>query len=269
MRFIRFGSEWWDVTKMPPGLELYTVRDELKRDYWGTLKKVADMGYQLVEFAMGYGGIPANQMKRGLNDLGLKTVSTLVLIEDLENDLHHQLDYADTIGVRYISTFLPPERFKDEAAIQESVSTLKRIGREVKRRGMKFLYHPHAEEYEIRNGKRVIDRLLEGIGTDLMQLELDLYWAKKGGLDPKEALLTYKGLSPLIHVKDMDREGGFTEVGRGTIDWPPIFRILHEVGVEYFFVEQDTSPHPLESAKASLDYLVSMQAITSTMLKKA
>jgi sugar phosphate isomerase/epimerase len=135
---------------------------------------------------------------------------------------------------------------------------LKKVGREVKRRGMKFLYHPHAGEYEIRNGKRIIDRLLSDVGTDLMQLELDLYWAKKGGLDPKAALLTYKGLSPLIHVKDMDSSGSFTEVGSGTINWPPIFRILQDVGVKYYFVEQDVSPHPLESVKMSLDYLKSI-----------
>jgi hypothetical protein len=62
MRFIRFGGELWDMPRMPPGLQLYTVRNELEKDYLGTLKKVAEMGYKWVEFALGYGGIPITSL---------------------------------------------------------------------------------------------------------------------------------------------------------------------------------------------------------------
>lgn len=249
------------MSKIPPGLQLYTVRSELEKDFLGTLRKVADIGYKIVEFAQfatDYGGIPASEMKRVLAALGLETVSTFVREKDLENDLQNQLDYAETIGARYIIASYPPEKVIDEVERKPIIASLKRIGREVNKRGMQFLYHPHAEEFAIKDGKRILDRLLSDVGTDLMKLNIDLHWAKTGGLDPKEALLIYKDLSPIIHVKDMDPKGNETEVGRGIIDWPPIFRILKDAGVKYYFVEQDYSPHPLKSVKMSFDYLKSI-----------
>ncbi|MDQ8733524.1 sugar phosphate isomerase/epimerase [Paenibacillus sp. LHD-38] len=259
MRFLRVGNEMWDMSKIPPGLGLYTLRNETKKDFFGTLKKVADMGYKLVEFALDYEGIPAAEMKKELERLGLKTVSTYVSPEDMENNLQNQIDYAKTLGAHYMVTGFPKERFADESDFPALVHSLKTMGKEVKRHGMLLLYHPHAHEFEKRNGKKIIDRLLEGVGRDLMQLELDLYFVRKVGLDPKSALLAYSGMSPLIHVKDIDKNGDFTEVGYGIIDWPSIFRIMESVGVKFYFVEQDVSPHPLESAKKSLDYLKSIQ----------
>ncbi|MDQ0194185.1 sugar phosphate isomerase/epimerase family protein [Paenibacillus wynnii] len=255
MKFIKSGAHLRELTAIPPGLQLYTLRNELEKDYFGTLKKVADMGYKLVElFSWGYAGIPADRMKAELQRLGLRSVSAHVYPLTLEN-LQSQLDYAQTLGIHYIVTYLFKESYADEMSLKASIASLRKLGLEIKRRGMQLLYHPHAEEFEIRNGKRIIDRLLAGVGTDVMQLELDMYWAKKAGLDPYSTLLTYRGLSPLIHVKDMDERGSFTEVGRGTIDWAPIFSSFNEAGVNYYFVEQDESPHPLQSIKTSLDYL--------------
>lgn len=250
------------MSKYPPGLQLYTLRNDMQNDLFGTLKKVAEMGYKLVEFfSWGYGGIPADEMKKTLNRLGLGVVSTYVGQEDLENDLQNQIEYALKLGVRYIVTGFSEESFRDESSIQGVISSLKNIGKEIKSRGLQLLYHPHAHEYKRVGGRLIIDRLLEGVGTDLMKLKVDLYWAKKGGLDPRAALFKYKGLSPLIDIKDMDKSGGFTEVGRGIIDWPPIFSILKDVGVKYYFVELDVSPHPLKSVKMSIDYLKSIGAV--------
>ncbi|HTG71439.1 MAG TPA: sugar phosphate isomerase/epimerase family protein [Candidatus Udaeobacter sp.] len=258
MKFLKFGKEMWDMSKTPPGVQLYTLRNEMQTDFFGTLQKVA--GYKIVEFvSFLYKDIPVNEIKQAMDRLGLRTVSTYIGWEELESDLHHQIEYAEVLGVRYITTGFPEERFKDESSIQDVISSLKKIGKEARRSGIQLLYHPHAHEYKFVGSKRIIDQLLEGVGTDLLKLELDLYWAKKGGLDPLKALILYKDLSPLIHVKDMDKSGGFEDVGAGIINWPPIFRILKEVGVKNYFVERDTSPNPLESVKNSLDYLKSIK----------
>lgn len=260
MKFLKFGKEMWDMSKTPPGVQLYTLRNEMQTDFFGTLQKVADMGYKLVEFvSFLYKDIPANEIKQALDRLGLRTVSTYGNPEELESDLQHQIEYAKTLGVRYITIDFPEEKYKSEASLQDAIGLLTKIGKELRRHGLQLLYHPHAHEYKIFGKKRIIDQLLEGVGTDLLKLELDLYWAKKGGLDPLKALIMYKDLSPLIHVKDMDKSGGFEDVGYGIIDWLPIFRILKDVGVKNYFVERDTSPNPLESVKKSLDYLKSIR----------
>jgi sugar phosphate isomerase/epimerase len=88
-----------------------------------------------------------------------------------------------------------------------------------------------------------------------MQLGLDTYWIKKAGLNPKTILRQYKERVPLIHVKDIGEQGDFKEVGYGILDWPAIFSVAKDVGVKYYFVEQDVTPHPLKSIKMSIDYL--------------
>ncbi|SFF33503.1 Sugar phosphate isomerase/epimerase [Paenibacillus algorifonticola] len=257
MKFIRCGDKLRELTATPPGLQLYTLRNELEKDFFGTLEKIAAIGYKLVEpFSWGYADIPAERMKAELNRLGLKSVSTYVYPLTLEN-LQSQLDYAQTIGAHYIVTSLLKESYADERTLKASIALLRKLGLEIQRRGMQLLYHPHAEEFEIRDGKRTIDRLLAGVGTDVMKLALDMYWVKKAGMDPYSTLLAYKSLSPLIHVKDMDESGNFTEVGQGTIDWAPIFSSFNEAGVMYYFVEQDESLNPLQSIQTSLDYLKS------------
>lgn len=259
MKFIRLGQGMWDLSKFPPGVQFSTVLNEAIEDILGTLKKLAEMGYKLIEFVSYLNPlIPASELKKQLDNLGLKTVSMYVRLRDLEEDFNNQIEYALTIGARYIVTSAPKERFASEAEFQLLVDSLTAIGKKLKRRGLQLLYHPHEHEYEIRDAKRLIDRLLDLIDRDLMQMALDLYWAKKGGLDPKAAIQKYRGLIPIIHVKDMDEKGDFTEVGRGTIEWPAIFAKLKDAGIYYYFVEQDISPHPLQSLKMSLDYLKSI-----------
>ncbi|WP_138754507.1 sugar phosphate isomerase/epimerase family protein [Paenibacillus sinopodophylli] len=257
MKFIRCGDKLRELTSIPPGLQLFTLRNELEKDYFGTLEKVAAIGYKLVEpYSWGYADIPAERLKAELGRLGLRIVSTSVYPLTLEN-LQSQLDYAQTIGAHYIVTFLFKESYADAKSLKASIGLLRKLGLAIQRRGMQLLYHPHAEEFELRDGKRTIDRLLTGVGTDVMKLELDMYWVKKAGLDPQSTLLAYKGLSPLIHVKDMDPNGDFTEVGQGTIDWASIFSSFTEAGVLYYFVEQDESVNPLQSIQTSLNYLKS------------
>ncbi|TVY11126.1 sugar phosphate isomerase/epimerase family protein [Paenibacillus cremeus] len=257
MRFQRSSGGLWEMPALAPGLQMYSVRSAAQTDFLGTLKKIADMGYKMVEF-FGYGGLPAAELKKALKALGLTAVSTYVSPEDLEHDLKNQIDYAQKLGLRYIVTGFPKERFDDPSKFPELVSSLQKYGREMKKYGIQLLYHAHEHEYVIKDGHKIIDKLLAAVGTDVMKLAVDLYWVKKAGLDPKGTLLAYKGMVPLIHVKDMDTGGGFTEVGRGTIDWPSIFGILKATGVKYYFVEQDESAHPLESAQMSLEYLKSI-----------
>lgn len=250
------------MANIPVGLQLYTLREETKNDFLGTLKQVAALGYQVVEFA-GYGGIPAPEMKRALDSLGLRTLSSHVGIGQLDAELEQQIAYSLEIGAQYIvCPWLPEEELKDEAKFQALMDKFRSIGEACRKNGLTFAYHNHAFEFaRTDDGRYILDKMYDSVDASLMKAELDLYWVKKGGLDPKSYLLNYKGRAPLVHVKDMagDAEGFFAEVGQGIIDYPSIFAIAEEVGVECYIVEQDVCKRPpLESVKMSIDYLKSI-----------
>lgn len=250
------------MANIPVGLQLYTLREETKHDFIGTLRKVAELGYRAVEFA-GYGGIPAKEMKQVLGDLGLAAPSSHVGLQLLDNELQQQIEYSLMIGAKYIvCPWLDEKLLQEEESFQQLMEKFARIGEEVKRSGLQFAYHNHAFEFQTAStGGPILDRMYQSVSSDLMKAELDLYWVKKGGYDPKAYLLSYKGRAPLIHVKDMadDAEGTFAEVGHGIIDYKPIFEAAEEAGVEYYIVEQDRCQRPaLESVRMSIEYLKSI-----------
>jgi sugar phosphate isomerase/epimerase len=248
--------------KIPVGLQLYTLREDMKDDFTGVLKKVADMGYKAVEFA-GYGNLEARELRKVLDDLGLEGVSSHVGLHLLENELQKQIEYSLEIGARYIvCPWLDAKKFHNPADFQALMNLFRRVGESCNRQGLTFAYHNHAFEFEKIDGKYILDLLYKEVDSALLKAELDLYWVKKGGLDPAEYLQSYKGRCPIVHVKDMagDEKGSFAEVGSGIIDYPAIFAIAEEVGVQYYIVEQDQCLNhpPLESVKISIDYLKSI-----------
>jgi sugar phosphate isomerase/epimerase len=257
MKFRRIGQELQEISnkesKLSPGLGIFTLREPFSEDYYATLKKVANMGYQTLEL-YGHEQIQADEMKKTLDSLGLKGVSLFVRSSDLEEELKEQINYALTIGAKYIATDAPEETFQDETKFEALVSLLRHAAKELQKHNLQLVYHAHAYELEKVNEQFVLDRLLKNVGP-IMDLELDIYWIKKAGLNPKEILKRYKGRVPLIHVKDIDEQGDFKEVGYGILDWPAIFSAAQDVGVKYYFVEQDVTPHPLRSVKMSIDYL--------------
>ncbi len=258
MKFQMIGKEMWDMSKIPPGIQLYTLRNELEEDFTGTMKKVADMGYKTIEFA-GYYDIPSTQMRRLLNELGLVAISSHVDIDKLKSDLQGEINYALDIGVKYIVVpIIPKETFLNSNKFNQLVSLFIEISDELRRHGLNFVYHNHGHEFEKINGKFILDHLLERVGEARLALELDVYWIKKVGLDPIKVLQYYRRNVPLLHVKDIDQEGETTEVGEGLIYWPKVFQIARNIGVKFYFVEQDISRHPVKSAKKSLDYLKSI-----------
>lgn len=250
------------MPKIPVGLQLYTLREEMKDDFVGTLKKVAALGYTAVEFA-GYGGLPANELRKVLDDLGLRGISSHVGLQPLREGLQREIEYCLEIGAKYIvCPWTPIEKLKDEASFQELMAEFRQFGEACRKQGLIFGYHNHAFEFETVDGRHILDRIYDSVDSELLQAELDLYWVKKGGLDPREYLLSYKGRCPLVHVKDMadDADGSFAEVGHGIIDYPSIFAVAEQVGVQCYIVEQDKCLHhpPLESVKMSIEYLKSI-----------
>lgn len=240
------------MATIPIALQLYTVRDETAKDFIGTLRHVAGVGYAGVEFA-GFGGLPAKELRTVLADLNLQVAAAHIGIDELTNDPGDVIDYQLALGNKFVvvSVMSAPA---DLDGWEAEASRLNEIGALLKENDLQLCYHNHAHEFVVVNGEYGLDLLYKLSDADLVQAELDLYWVKKGGQDPVHYVRKYAGREPLLHIKDMaaDAEGSFTEFGTGILAWDEIFATAENAGVQWYIVEQDFCKRPcLESIEIS------------------
>ncbi|MCC7353912.1 MAG: TIM barrel protein [Anaerolineae bacterium] len=244
--------------RIPVALQLYTVRDEAAKDFVGTLKKVAALGYAGVELA-GTGGLSAREMKTLLGDLGLRCAGSHLGLQVMEGDLAAQLDIYATLGTPYIILPMAPrEMYNSEASVLDRGARLNKVAAACKARGLPFAYHNHDVEFRRFGGHYILDILMDNTDPALVKSELDVYWATYAGADPVAWMKKRSGRCPLVHLKDMTPgpERTFAEVGEGIIDFKPIFALCEAQGADWYVVEQDRCARPpLESAALSLRHL--------------
>ena len=251
------------------GLQLYTVRDQMKADFEGTLAKVAAIGYKEVEFA-GYFDHSPKDVRAILDRLGLVSPATHVPYDVLTDKWPAQLESAKVIGQSYIvNPWIPEEARKTEDDWKRAAETFNRAGAESKKAGIQFAYHNHWFEFLPVNGKLPYDTLLTLCDKNLVKMELDLCWITVAGADPLKYFDRYPGRFPLVHVKDVKTlpkitTGGpqnfgdtvdLTEVGSGIIDWKRIFAQSEKAGIKHYIVEHDRPTAPFDSIKTSYEYL--------------
>lgn len=240
------------------GMQLYTVRRELEKEFEGTLAQVAALGYKEVEFA-GYFGHKPEEVKTILKRLKLDAPAAHVQLSELRGDLRPLIDAAHTIGHKYLLVaWLPPEERRTLDNYRRLADLYNEAGARMQREGVQFAYHNHDFEFVPLEGKIPYDLLLERTDPSIVKLEMDLYWTVKGGAKPVEYFERHPGRFHLLHVKDMDSTPRrfFADVGRGVIDFKPIFARSRAAGVRHYFVENDEpSGSPFESLRVSFDYL--------------
>jgi sugar phosphate isomerase/epimerase len=238
------------------GLQLYTVRDLLKADFEGTLRKVALLGYREVEFA----GILGSNLKRTralLKSLEIAAPSLHIDYAELRDRPHAAFDTALALDARFVVCpwLDPPERgtSSDLARVCERLNS---IGEMARHSGLTLAYHNHDVEFSnVCDAVRPYDLLLGRTDERFVKFELDVYWATMGGMDPAALLRAHPSRFRLVHLKDMAKNGSFTEIGNGTLHFGDIIDAALQSGVQHFFVEQDISPDPLASIKSSMTYL--------------
>lgn len=237
------------------GLQLYTVRGLMAKNFAGTIQQVAKVGYKEVEFA-GYFGKSAPEVRTILDANGLVSPSSHVAIEDLEKDPNAVFDYARTVGQEWVVVaWLDEDRRNTVAALQRVADEFNAIGAKAKAAGLKFAYHNHNPEFTPIEGQLPYDIFLSRTDPKLVQFEMDLYWIVNGGGDPLKYFAEYPGRFPMVHVKDMTKDRKMVDVGRGAIDWKQIFAHAKEAGIEHYFVEHDEPPAPLDDIRVSYEYL--------------
>ena len=250
------------MKKMGIGLQLYTVRDEMAKDFTGTLRKVAEMGYEGVEFA-GYGGLSAEELKALLDELNLKAFASHVGYHLLKENLEREIAYLKTIGAKYaVVPYLAEEDRNTEEKWQQIFADLTAFGKEMNKHGIVLAYHNHNFEFENKiGGKYVFDVMYEKVPADLLKLEIDAGWVGYVNEDPVAYVRKYSGRVPLVHLKDF-RKGkpgepiDTVELGAGDLQLKDIIAAASDAGTEWLIVEQDVCKNPpLESVKTSLEWL--------------
>jgi sugar phosphate isomerase/epimerase len=288
--FAAFG-DWPAIGKanplgLPIGLQLYTVRDQLQKDFDGTLKQVAAAGYQEVEMA-GFYNRTAAEVRKSLDATGLKCPSAHYPLVELMSGLDEKIGYAKELGLQYMICAFPwvadPSRFKAAGSNPMAVAMalangltlddwkwngeqFNKIGEQTKKAGIQFGYHNHDLEFKKFGGEMGYDEILQETQPDLVTLELDCGWMAVAGRSPAAYLRKYPTRYSMLHVKDeLDLSkpttslagASPTELGRGKIDYKPIFQAAKGAHITHYFVEQEAFPDapPFEAIKIDCDYL--------------
>jgi sugar phosphate isomerase/epimerase len=247
--------------KFPIALQPYTIRDELSKDYLGALTKVAEIGYQGVELGPPPASITIAAFKQHMNRIGLQVIGCHASLAQLTDELTTQTDYLHEVGGSYLAL---SHRFDSRQAVLDSARLFDQIGENCRKRGIQFLYHHHNWEFIRFDGEYALDILLQATDPELVKIELDTYWVKRGGEDPVDYLRKLHNRCPLLHIKDMEpgEEQFFAEVGEGILDFDAILQAAEAAGTQWLVVEQDSCRRPVfESIAISYRNLQKMGAI--------
>lgn len=246
------------------GIQLYTLHQQMKEDAIGTMKQVADIGYNAIETA-GYTdrkfyGFDPVEFKSITEDMGMIAQSSHagVNLTNIEETIE------DTIQAGMSYLVLPSLDKSKRTSIEtylQTASEFNSMGEKCKEAGLKFAYHNHAFEFEQLEDQIPYDVLLKNTDPELVSMQLDLYWIVYAGADPIEYFNRFPGRFELFHVKDMSREPSMesTEIGEGTIDFKSIFTEKEHAGMKYFYLEQESfQMDPFTSIAKSYDYLINL-----------
>ena len=273
------------MKKFKVGLQLYGVRNSMKEDFEGTLRAVAEMGYEYVEFA-GYYDKTSEEIKALLEKYGLKCVSVHQGLDFFDEDPDGKCEFLKGFGVKYsVIPWYEKGKLAQSSEWDATVSRFNKVADIFEKHGMMLGYHNHEFEFEKYNGKYLHDYIFESVPESKIFPELDTCWVHYAGVEPTEMIRKYKGRVEVVHLKDFtcDRLGGgpayelidtdgngekqkpsrednnfrFCPLGNGRQNFAEILSACEECGTELVIVEQDQSYDlsELEAARISREYL--------------
>ena len=262
-------------------LQLYSVRDDMAKDYVATLEAVAEMGYHGVEFA-GFVADPA-EMGAKARELGMEPISCHYNFGKILENPEKAFNDCLAAGCKFIVIpWLGRKKELSDENLDATIAEIARVGKMATEAGLTMLYHNHDFEFDKVNGEYIIDKMYREIPADALKTQLDTCWVNVGGENPANFVRKYAGRAPLVHIKDFTgskSEGmyeligddktvatakveqfRFRPVGYGVQDVPAILKASEEAGAGWVIVEQDQSPDmpPIEAVKLSRDYLKSL-----------
>jgi len=253
-----FGAEKFGPNKF--GFQVWTIREELVKDFHGTLHMMEKLGYKQVEMCspLGYessGFGPLNkmsgtEMKKIIDDTGLKCVSSHYGMGELRDSLENRIEWATQLGMKQMicSSFWLPEGTTDEYL--KACDELNEMGEKTKAAGIQMGFHNHNMEFEKRNGKLIYDTLMERLDPDLVKMQFQVAVIDIG-YKAADYFRKYPGRFISAHLADWSSaKKEQVPLGQGVVDWEDLFKAAKVGGVKNYFVEM--AP---ETFKESAEFL--------------
>lgn len=238
-------------TVAPLGVQLYSVRDMMAEDVAATLDLVASIGFAEVEFA-GYFGHSPTEMRAMLNAAGLRAPAAHIGKDLFDADLDRLIQEAAEVGHAFV---IVPWLSESERSIDDyrrHAEDFNRYGEACAAAGIQFAYHNHEFEFEETDGEIPYDILLAETDPALVQMELDLAWARAGNADPVAYFTAWPGRFPMLHLKDL-RAGEEADIGTGDVDFDAVLAHAGLAGLKHGFVERDNAVDPAGSLRVNHD----------------
>ncbi|WP_405382979.1 sugar phosphate isomerase/epimerase family protein [Maribacter sp. LLG6340-A2] len=250
------------------GLQLYSLRNQFKVDVANTLGLINEWGITKIEGGGTY-DLPMDEYKALLAEHKLEMVSIGASFEDLENNVDKVVKEAKDFGAKYVMCAWVPHE-GNKWALEETKhagEVFNKAGKKLKKSGLILVYHPHGYEFRPYKNGTLFDYMAKNATS--YTFELDVFWAQHGGEDPLALMKKYPKKITLLHLKDMEKgvEGNNTGheddetnvvLGSGQIDIAGIVAEAKELGIEYMFIE-DESSNVVTQVPKSLEYLKSLK----------
>ena len=258
---------------IPLGLQMYTVRNDLAKDFDGTAKKVRAIGIRHVQANLTQSGKSSKDQRKLYDSLGISWESIHAGGDGLRGGLDATIAEAKSVGIKNItcsSPLYPTERGSLMAGPsvddwKKNADAFNKIGTACKAAGLTFAYHNHNVEFRKVGDVVPYDLLLQQTDPALVQMEMDIGWVVAGGADPVTYLTKYPNRYYSLHIKDLKNQGIPNTnmkmisaiIDKGIVDWKKVLPAAHKTRVERAFleIEEPYDPSPLEMVKQSYDFL--------------
>ena len=267
------GMPAWAVEKMQLGIQLYTVRDDLAKDFEGTLKQLHEIGLRVVQSNLVMAGRPAPQLRKIYDSFGFTWDSIHAGGPALRDTPQQTIEQAKAVGINNVTCSSPlyPADPKVMAAgpsaddWKRNADVFNKIGAMCKAAGMSFGFHNHSREFKAIEGVPAFDMLLAYTDPSLVNFEMDIGWVRASGADPVAYLTKYPKRFTALHIKDLTPEGipntnnkmNSAIIGKGMVNWTAVLAAARKSAVTraYLEIEEPYNPSPLGMVKASYEFL--------------
>ena len=251
----------------PVGLQTYSLRNQIKKDATAAFDFVKQQGFQVLEIGLeNHYGMTKEELKETLKKHGMTPVAAHAGQGYLLNKTDEAIEVAQFFGLKYVGVAWASHKSPlDEAQTLKIAEDFNTIGKRLKEKGIQFFYHNHGFEFQPYKDGTLFDLLMEKTDPELVKLEMDILWTIFPGQDPVKLLKKYPNRWVLVHLKDLAKGvkgdlSGHTDVrndvalGTGQVDYPAVLKAAQEVGVKYYFIE-DESEQVLQQIPQSLKFL--------------